>query len=309
MRHPSRMLIVFLVMLLVSGVLLALAQDSDNPPPPLTSTITYTVRSGDVLDLIAARYDVATDCIAKNNNLALPGRIFVGNTLTISADCPFYSGVAPVLNPRAGHTLGASTVEPLTTTLNGGQLYTVQNNDTLDTIARKLNVSLQALSAANGSPKPTSLKAGMTLVVPVGAPAYGVFLPINPDSGQGGGAPAANETVYIVQPGDVLDLIAASFNVQLQCLVDRNGHTRPWFVFPGETIVIPSGCPAYDGYSMAYTPNPNGIQGGSGGGSPVSAPTLAPTAPPPLAQVSPTPEILLPPPTVAPPSGTAEAVG
>ncbi len=291
--------------LLVSGVLMALAQD-DNPPPPLTSTITYTVRSGDVLDLIAARYDVSTDCLVMDNNLKLPGRIFAGDSLTISADCPFYSGAAPVLNPRAGHTPG-TTAGALTVSVNGGQLYTVQPNDTLDTIAQNLNLSVQALEAANGNPKPTRLKVGMTLVVPVGAPAYGVFMPINPPGDQGGGA-APNGRIYVVQPGDVLDLLAASFNLQLSCLVERNNHQHPWFIMAGETLILPTDCPAYDGQSMAYTPNPNGFQGGSA--STISTP--APTIQAPLAQFSPTPEQLAQPtlpPTLAAPSSTEEAVG
>ena len=313
MRPPAatgRLLIIFAVTLLVSGALLALAQDSDNPPPPLMDTITYTIRPNDVLDTIAARYDVSVDCLIGDNGIERPNRILAGDTLTISVDCPFYFGPGAVLNPRPGHDLSVPVIVPaevaatsIPVDANLQQTYVVQMNDTLDTIAQKFNISVQVLSGANGNPKPNRLNIGQTLIIPINGPVYGVYLPVNTGTDQGVSEPSVSEMVYIVQPGDVLDLIASAFNLQRQCIVDRNRLKKPLAIFPGQTLILPSDCPPYDGPSLAWTPNAGGIQ--NSGSGPVATPGAPAT---PLAQISPTPEQLAQP-TAAPPAVTPEAVG
>lgn len=169
-----------LAALLTLGSLLAFAQDS-NPPPPLQITFTYTIQYGDVLDVIAQRYDISLRCIIERNGLTSTINMLPGYPLELSSECPPYDGVFPApgsLDSEQGGGGGASDVAA--------------------------NATAEALPG---------------------------------------------ERVHIIESGDVLDLIALSFNVQLQCLRERNNITNNLAFFPGDVIVIPGNCPPYDGLS------------------------------------------------------------
>lgn len=223
----------------------------------------YVVEQGDVLDLIAAKFNVSIDCLKAANNLPQPWRIFPGEVITIPGNCPAYTGTAPILGTPMGVTLPSELPGgvAVNTTMNmgsdgmvrqpgpGDQTYVVVQGDNLDTIARRYNVSLQSLFIANGRPHPQRLFIGVTLVIPGDAPAYGAY-PLLGDLPTVG----PNEQIYIIQPLDVLDLIAAAFDKQLVCIIERNALEHPNLIFPGEAVVIPNSCPPYDGVSYRIDP-------------------------------------------------------
>lgn len=187
------LLVALLASLVAAGVLLAQDDDAEDTRPagPLTGTITYTLQAGDVLDLIAARYDVSVACLIEMNAIENVFRMFPGDTITISAECPLYDGFAPVTFPRA---------------------------------ARDVQVT----------PQPGGDQGGST-VAPVGP----------------------GEAVYIVQVADVLDLIAAAFNEDLECIVERNGFPFIYGpIYPGDPVIVPSNCPPYTGLSTPLLRGP-----------------------------------------------------
>lgn len=185
--------------LLVIGAAVA-AQDA-----PLEGEISYTVRRGDVLDLIAAYYDVDVACVIAQNDLPRSGAIFPGDVIILSDTCPRYAGDSDVMFPRGD------------------------------------------ISGAAGE--------------------------------------------YVLGRGDVLDLIAAYFNLDLACLLERNEIDNALLAQPGQTILLPSDCPPYAGLS---TPRPDQIRGLLARGMATATPTrratstLAPTQPPTLTPVPPT---------------------
>jgi LysM repeat protein len=61
---------------------------------------TYVVQPQETLDGIGAKFDTQVACLAKNNNLSNPRRIFPGQTLIIFASCPRYDGFDIVTTPR-----------------------------------------------------------------------------------------------------------------------------------------------------------------------------------------------------------------
>jgi LysM repeat protein len=233
MRRPSlsrraTLSLVILLFVVIAGALIAFAQDNAQPGSlrPASGSVSYTIEIADTLDTIGQAYDVTVRCLVETNGIENPMRIFPGDTLTISADCPHYDGL---------------------------------------------------------------------------------FLPAR--EGQGGGPnvqPGPGDRVYLVVVGDNLDLIAASFDVQLRCLIETNQIESPLRIFPGDLIVIPSNCPPYDGLSTAQPRTAlsanelRGAQGSGGGGQaqPTAIPlgnTVAPTA----AQGNATPLQLGPAPTQA----------
>jgi spore coat assembly protein SafA len=102
--------------------------------------------------------------------------------------------------------------------------YIVQPGDTLSVIARRFGITLQQLLAANPQiTDPNKIFPGQRINIPVDT---------TPPS------------VYIVQPGDTLYLIARRFGITLDQLLAANPQiTDPSRIFPGQRINIPTGPP------------------------------------------------------------------
>jgi LysM repeat protein len=88
----------------------------------------HRVRAGDRLSTLARTYGVSVRALADANRLEAPYVIYVGQQLQIP-----------------GH--GASALEPVMATL--GERYVVQRGDTLSGIARRIDVPMVQLAAAN----------------------------------------------------------------------------------------------------------------------------------------------------------------
>jgi len=235
------LVLIVLVVLVVPG---ALAQDE-----------TYTVRYGDVLDLIAAAFDVSVDCIAEASGLDNPKQLPPGEILVIPADCPPYDGQAVVPNgviPADEADEGQGGGGAGRTTAEGD--YVVESGDVLDVIAAAFDASVACIAEASGLDNANRIFPGDVLTIPDDCPPYDglAFVPVaNEGQGGGGGASGARGEVYTVRVGDVLDLIGARFNVSAFCLAEVNNLENPGRIFPGDEIVIDASCPPYDGLATA----------------------------------------------------------
>jgi len=257
MRQMSLFQRIFWTLVLMNGGV-AVAQDSTS----------YTIEYGDVLDVIAASYDVSVDCLAEASGITNPNDVRPGDTLIISAACPPYDGLALVANPRSEpEGQGGGGVS-----LSGGDVsYTVRRGDVLDLIAATFDVSVTCIAEESEIADPNRINVGDELTISASCPPYDgeAFVP-NPrggddetaadsdDNDQGGGSTAAisGDNSYIVQKGDVLDLIAAAFDVSIQCTAEASGLTSAHEILPGDVIIIDLSCPPYDG--DAFVPNPRG---------------------------------------------------
>ncbi|RMF82066.1 MAG: LysM peptidoglycan-binding domain-containing protein [Chloroflexi bacterium] len=232
----------------------------------LSGDVTYIVQRGDVLDLIAAGFDVDTRCLAEQNGLLNnPNAIRAGQTLVISSSCPPYRGEATVGNPRNfdpqgvvgavpdGQGGGAVDTSTPSTTLNAGdQTYVIQPGDVLDEIARSFNVSVISLQRRNNLFLAADVRPGLTIVIPGDAPPYGVFPPndaiagsVPVNTGQGGGGQGGGSTtpddsvIYTVQAGDNILTIAARFGVTPSELAAANELFGEIELEEGRQLVIP----------------------------------------------------------------------
>lgn len=102
-----------------------------------TYPITYVVQRGDTLSKIAKRYDTTVAALMQVNNLRTE-TIYVGQRLTIS--------------------VASDPNQPVV-------YHTVQRGDTLSTIARRYNISVAAVRAANGLTSDT-IYVGQRLLIP-----------------------------------------------------------------------------------------------------------------------------------------------
>jgi membrane-bound lytic murein transglycosylase D len=123
---------------------------------------TYTVKPGDNLARIAAKYDVSLDDIKKWNDLN-SSKILVGQKINIQAT------VQKVVSKNAKEQTEESTLTAKVPTRNSEEklvLYKVEIGDTLWAIAKRFEgMTIEKLRELNGLKSNESLKAGMILKV------------------------------------------------------------------------------------------------------------------------------------------------
>jgi len=158
----------------------------------LLGTAPHTVRSGETLAGIAARYGTTTAALAKANGIANPNRIYVGSQLAI----PGSGGGAPAAPTAARHT--------------------VARGDTLGRIAARYGTTISALVSTNGIRNPNLIRVGQVLAVPAAGSTSG---------GAPAAAPKGGATHHVVQRGDTIAGIAARYGITERQLIGANGLT------------------------------------------------------------------------------------
>jgi len=278
----------FLILLTATVLISAtwiMAQESPSGDSGLGPGDIYTVRQSDVLDLIAARYDVQTGCLAAANELEAPYHLRIGQTIRIDFTCPRYDGAAFVENPREDVSAGQGGGEAGQGGggTGGANTYRVVRGDVLDLVAAQFDVQTGCLANANDLTAPYHLEIGQTLNIDLSCPPYdGTAFVENPredvsagqgggtsdTSGQGGGGTGGANTYRVVR-GDVLDLVAAQFDVQTGCLAQANQLEAPYHLHIGQILNIDLSCPPYSGEAPVLNPRENADlgQGGGGGGN------------------------------------------
>ncbi len=96
-------------------------------------------------------------------------------------------------------------------------LYEVKPGDTLSEIARKNNLSLGTMTAANSLSDPDKIRSGQLLKVP------------------------SDSLVHLVRPGETLLEIAGRYNVEANQIGARNGLDNLNSIAAGQKIIIPCG--------------------------------------------------------------------
>lgn len=138
------------------------------------------------------------------------------------------------------------TVTPIAPISSGGQTvevsgssfetYTVKKGDNLWSIAKRYNVSLNELYAANGLNKNSVLSIGQQIQIPVEGSTATVNT-IAPDAYQ---PTSFNQvsTTYTVKSGDSLSKIAKQYGSSVRAIKAANGKTSD-LIRVGEKLVIP----------------------------------------------------------------------
>jgi LysM repeat protein len=182
----------------------------------------YVVQPGDTLSRIAQRFGVAMASIMSANGIVNPNVIYVGQRLTIPTGST---------NPPP-----ANTQPPPST---GTQTYTVQRGDTLYQIARRFNVSVQAIMTASGLTNANLIYVGQRLTIPGTTNPPPAATSVPPAATQP--PPATGTQTYIVQPGDTLSRIAQRFGVAMASIMSANGIVNPNVIYVGQRLTIPGG--------------------------------------------------------------------
>ncbi|MGC8826783.1 MAG: LysM peptidoglycan-binding domain-containing protein [Anaerolineae bacterium] len=161
----------------------------------------HVVQAGETLSTIAARYGVSAQALAQANQLTNRDWIYVGQRLRIPSQ-------------GSGASVG---------------YHVVSYGESLTAIAWKYGVSVEDLVRANGLPNPNFVFAGQRLVIPSGG-AGAASVPTE----------AGGETTHIVQAGQTLTSIAASYGVSVSALMQANGLRNQNFIYVGQRLRIPA---------------------------------------------------------------------
>ncbi|WP_214695752.1 MULTISPECIES: LysM peptidoglycan-binding domain-containing protein [unclassified Exiguobacterium] len=125
--------------LIYVGQVLIIPGTTVTPPP--TTTVKYTVKSGDTLYKIATMYNTTVSKIAAANKITNINLISVGQVLIIP---------------------GTTVTPPPTTTVK----YTVKSGDTLYKIATMYNTTVAKIAAANNITNINLISVGQVLTIP-----------------------------------------------------------------------------------------------------------------------------------------------
>lgn len=115
--------------------------NTNSAPSNNSNSTTYTVKSGDTLSGIAAKFGTTYQKIAADNGIANPNIIHPGQVLKINA------------------------TSNKNTTQNSTRTYTVKSGDTLSGIAAKFGTTYQEIARKNGIANPNIIHPGQVLKI------------------------------------------------------------------------------------------------------------------------------------------------
>ena len=110
--------------------------NSESQIKPSTNDVTYTVKSGDTLSGIAAKYGTSYQHLAEINGITNPNLIYPGQVIKINGNMD-----------------------------NAAITYTVQSGDTLSGIAAKYGTTYQHLAEINGIANPNLIYPGQVIII------------------------------------------------------------------------------------------------------------------------------------------------
>ena len=123
-------------------------------------------------------------------------------------------------------------------------IHVVNFGDTLYSISRDNEITLEALVAANpsllgGNPN-TTLRIGWQLRLPGCTDDEAGVLVESAPTGTPGSAPSG-PVVHIVQAGEGIYSIARQYGVSYEAIVAANNLANPNLIYPGQELIIPAG--------------------------------------------------------------------
>lgn len=122
---------------------------------------TYTIKRGDTISAIAARYGLSTSSLLALNKLKSTSIIYPGQVIKLSGSSISITPVSQVDPIDPPSTPPVSTPAPVI-----DNRYTIRSGDTVTSIAARFGVTVDAILAANGLSRSSIIYAGRTLVIP-----------------------------------------------------------------------------------------------------------------------------------------------
>ena len=183
---------------------------------------TYTVRQGDTVSGIAARFGLSAQEVLVRNGLGWNTIIHPGQTL---------------------HLASTPAVHTVSSTTSATGTYHVKQGDTVSGIASRVGVSTSALLGANRLSQRSVIYPGQTLRVPTPGSTRSAapVAAIGPVAGSAASTRAGSVTIGT---GDTIASLAAAHGVSVSALLSANGLTYTSTIYAGKTLVLPASGPS-----------------------------------------------------------------
>ncbi|QAT42454.1 LysM peptidoglycan-binding domain-containing protein [Aminipila luticellarii] len=110
------------------------------------------------------------------------------------------------------------------------EVYTIKPGDTLYSICKQYSVSVCDLMMANRIQNPYNLRIGTKICIPG---------EMDPTAGMEPAEPACQGTLYTVERGDTLYMIAKMHGVTLNAIMEANPDIDPYNLRVGMKLCIP----------------------------------------------------------------------
>ena len=163
--------------------------------------IRYKIQRGDTLAGIARRYETSINELVRINNIQNPNLIYAGDLLLI---------------PTKNNSINSGSDDKNNT------IYIVQRGDTLTSIAKRYNTSVQNLLRNNNIVNPNLIYPGQRLIIMKSTTNI-----------------SKKYIVYTVRRGDSLWKIANKYNTTVNQLVSINNIKNPDRIYINQKIRIP----------------------------------------------------------------------
>lgn len=139
------------------GQVLRLSKAAKTSSASTSSSTRYTIRKGDTISGIAHRFGITANSLLTANDLKASSIIYAGRSLVIPRRTASTTPTAP---PVVGSP--SAPIAPPTAPSS----YTIRSGDTITSIAKKFNVTVEAILTANHLTSSSIIYAGRTIVIP-----------------------------------------------------------------------------------------------------------------------------------------------
>ena len=239
MARRLGLLVLVLLVVLVAPAGPVLAAGSDHPR-------IHTVYQGQRLGSIARRYNVSVEAICNANGIRASDPIRPGQKLVIPTRDDKDGSAARRYAAKTAAT--PAPARKTGSTPPGVRYHKVYPGHTLGKIAKRYNLSVEAICNANGIRPDDPIKPGQVLVIPdaddpTGSKAGRTAVPAPKEEAQS--ADAANRAdndpkIHRVYPGHTLGKIANRYNVSIEALCYANNLQRNKPIKAGQELIIPT---------------------------------------------------------------------
>jgi len=235
--------------------------------------IVHTIKKGEILPVLAKKYGITADDIAKLNNFSVNHVVHVGDKVKLPASATYRDVPDSILYPPKP---GAAPETPIATVVpppaedektapasktRGFINHTIQKGEVYAVLARKYHVTVDQILDANDFKGNHILHAGDVIKLPAGAavydgdaavatppqtapaPAPEVQKPVTVTAPQ---ADAANTAAYpapathIIQKGEVFSVLAKKFNCSVADILKANNFKPNHILHVGDKISLPA---------------------------------------------------------------------
>ncbi|TWV81981.1 LysM peptidoglycan-binding domain-containing protein [Moraxella sp. VT-16-12] len=197
----------------------ATTQTKPKPTPAPAKVERYKVVAGDTLIGIANKHGLTVGQLASYNGISTNAQVINGQRLW--------------LVPGKVSTVTSSNTAPIAKTTT----HTVQAGESLTSIARKYNTTVQDVAALNGLSVTDGVLIDQKLKVPASIKPVATNTPKTTAPQQ----PKTESTVkYTIASGDSLTSVAAKYNVSIEALAAANNMSSDAGLVRGKTLIIPT---------------------------------------------------------------------